>query len=399
MPFAVISVSDKSGLAAFTKSLRKMGWEFLASGGTASHLRQAGLPVQEIAEYTGSPEILSGRVKSLHPAIHAGILARSTAEDQEQLQHISARQIDMVVVNLYPFQKTVADPEVAVETAVENIDIGGVALVRAAAKNYQRVTVLCDPKDYESISDEISLLGATKLETRHHLVRKAFSLTAEYDLAIANYFNGAGINTQARFKLNLYPQRELLYGENPHQEATLYSFEPSTGPLGGDLLQGKPLSYNNILDLDAAWRAVLSFEKPTVCIVKHISPCGIASAHSTAEAFSLALASDPVSAYGGVIASNWQFDDEISHKLGDLFIEAIIAPGYSTGAQEILARKPSLRVLSMSDGKPSPSYELRSITHGILLQDIDRGDPVGTSWRVVTETAPTPSEWESLRFG
>ena len=338
-------------------------------------------------------------MKSLHPAIHAGILARSTAEDQKQLQHISARQIDMVVVNLYPFQETVTDQKTVVETAVENIDIGDVALIRAAAKNYQRVTVLCDPKDYKSISDEISLLGATKLETRHHLARKAFSLTAEYDLAIANYFNGAGINTQARFKFNLYPQRELRYGEIPHQEATLYSFEPSTGPLGGDLLQGKPLSYNNILDLDAAWRAILSFEKPTVCIVKHLSPWGIASAHSTAEAFSLSLASDPVSAYGGVIASNWQFDDEISHKLGDLFIEAIIAPGYSTGAQEILARKPSLRVLSMSDTKPSLSYELRSIPRGILLQDIDRGDPVGTSWRVVTETAPTPSEWESLRFG
>ena len=193
MPLAVISVSDKSGLAAFAKSLSKLGWEFLASGGTASHLRQAGFPVQEIAEYTGSPEILSGRVKSLHPAIHAGILARSTAEDQEQLQHISARQIDMVVVNLYPFQKTVADPKTVVVTAVENIDIGGVALIRAAAKNYQRVTVLCDPKDYESISDEISLLGATKLETRYHLARKAFSLTAEYDLAIANYFSGAGL--------------------------------------------------------------------------------------------------------------------------------------------------------------------------------------------------------------
>jgi phosphoribosylaminoimidazolecarboxamide formyltransferase/IMP cyclohydrolase len=178
MSLAVISVSDKSGLVEFSKSLSQLGWEFLASGGTASHLRKAGLAVQEIAEYTGSPEILGGRVKSLHPAIYAGILARSTTEDQEQLQHISARQIDMVVVNLYPFQKSIADPKASVEAAVENIDIGGVALMRAAAKNYQRVTVLCDPNDYETILDELSLLGETKMETRHHLAQKAFSLTA-----------------------------------------------------------------------------------------------------------------------------------------------------------------------------------------------------------------------------
>jgi phosphoribosylaminoimidazolecarboxamide formyltransferase/IMP cyclohydrolase len=398
MPLAVISVSDKSGLVEFSKSLSQLGWEFLASRGTASHLRKAGLAVQEIAEYTGSPEILGGRVKSLHPAIHAGILARSTTEDQKQLQHISAQQIDMVVVNLYPFQKTIDAPKVSVEAAVENIDIGGVAMMRAAAKNYQRVTVLCDPNDYETILDELSLLGETKMETRHHLARKAFLLTAEYDWAIANYFGGSGPNMKGRFTLDLYPQSELRYGENPHQAAALYSFEPVAGPLGGDLLQGKPLSYNNLLDLDAAWRAVVSFDRPTVCIVKHLSPCGIASAHTIAEAFPLALACDPVSAFGGIVAANRLFDEEISHELGDLFVEAVIAPDFTTGACEVFAGKPNLRVLSMSDGELGPSYELRSVNRGILLQDIDRGDPDETGWQVVTKTNPTPNEWKSLRF-
>ena len=398
MPLAVISVSDKSGLVEFSKSLSQLGWEFLASGGTASHLRKAGLAVQEIAEYTGSPEVLGGRVKSLHPAIHAGILARSTTEDQKQLEHISARQIDMVVVNLYPFQKTIEAPKVSVEAAVENIDIGGVAMMRAAAKKYQRVTVLCDPNDYETILDELSLLGETKMETRHHLARKAFLLTAEYDWAIANYFGGSGPNMKGRFILDLYPQSELRYGENPHQAAALYSFEPVAGPLGGDLLQGKPLSYNNLLDLDAAWRAVVSFDRPTVCIVKHLSPCGIASAHTIAEAFPLALACDPVSAFGGIVAANRLFDEEISHELGDLFVEAVIAPGFTTGACEVFAGKPNLRVLSMSDGELGPSYELRSVNRGILLQDIDQGDPDETGWQVVTKTNPTPNEWKSLRF-
>ena len=394
MPTALFSLSDKTGLIEFATGLWEAGWDLLASGGTAEVLRKAGLPVTDVAAYTGSPEILSGRVKTLHPAVHGGILARSTPDDQADLEKIGAQPIDLVAVNLYPFEKTVANPNATLEEAIENIDIGGVALIRAAAKNYNRVAVMTSPEDYAPVLDEIRSSGAVSLETRACLAKKGFAHTAAYDASISAYLSG-----NETLRLQLYPVQDLRYGENPHQQASLYGYTPDSGPLGGRLLQGKALSYNNLLDLDAAWRAAVSFERPTIVIVKHLSPCGIASADSLAEAFPPALASDPVSAFGGVIAANLPFDGPAAEVLGDLFVECIIAPGFTAEARQILAGRKNCRLVEMQDLSLEPSFELRSVNQGILKQSIDRGDPNPTTeWQVVTNRAPSEAEWEALRF-
>lgn len=398
MPIVLLSVSDKRGLVELARGLQELGWELLASGGTAKALVNIGLPVKEVPEYTGSPEILGGRVKTLHPAIHGGILARETDSDARDLEAIQARPIDMVVVNLYPFQETISRSGTSLEEAIEQIDIGGVAMLRAAAKNFSRVVVLSDIEDYSPVLLELQKNGSTSLKTRARLARKAFTHTAAYDAAISAYLRGQGAAVSDNLNLELYPISQLRYGENPHQEATLFGYTPEAGPLGGELLQGKALSYNNLLDLDAAWRATLSFEQPTVVIVKHLSPCGIASADSLGEAFPLALASDPVSAFGGVIATNRPFDEEVSQALGELFVECIVAPGFTPEARELLSSRVNLRLLSLPDIKIEPSYELRSINRGILQQSVDRGDPGETGWRVVSRRRPTPEEWRGLRF-
>jgi phosphoribosylaminoimidazolecarboxamide formyltransferase/IMP cyclohydrolase len=403
MPTALLSVSNKRDLIDLAHGLVELGWNLLASGGTANAVRQAGLPVQDVADYTGSPEILGGRVKTLHPAIHGGILARDTQEDAADLERIHASLISMVVVNLYPFQETVSRPNVTLETAIENIDIGGVALIRAAAKNFARAAVLTDPTDYPLVLAELRSEGQVSLGTRRLLAEKAFAHTAAYDSAIASYFQSLEDHRSMhlpadQLQLDLYPVSTLRYGENPHQEAVLYAYQPDIGPLGGQLLQGKALSYNNLLDLDAAWRAAVSFERPTVCIVKHLSPCGLASADSLAEAFPLALASDPVSAFGGVIASNRTFEAEIARSLGDLFIECIIAPGFTDEVREILSKRKSLRLVSMPDIQVEPLYELRSVNQGVLRQAVDLGDPLQVEWKVVSRRQPTPQEWRALHF-
>jgi phosphoribosylaminoimidazolecarboxamide formyltransferase/IMP cyclohydrolase len=379
-------------------ALHELGWDMIASGGTAKALRQAGLPVTDVAEYTGSPEVLGGRVKTLHPAVHGGILSRSTDADFADLERISARQIDLVAVNLYAFQQTVSRTNVLLEDAIENIDIGGVALIRAAAKNFARVSVLTDPADYDPVLRELRENSTISQETRHHLARKAFEHTAAYDAAIAAYLGGRGAAQADEINLRLYPISKLRYGENPHQEAALYAYHPDAGPLGGLVLQGKALSYNNLLDLDAAWRAVVSFENPTICIVKHLSPCGIASADELSDAFVKALASDPVSAFGGVVSANRLYDEAAANALGDLFVECIAAPGFSRGALDVLAARKNLRLVSMPDVKVEPPYELRSVNQGILRQTVDLGDPPGTEWRVVTSRQPGQDEWQALRF-
>ncbi len=398
MPIVLLSVFDKRGLVELGRGLQELGWELLASGGTAKALANVGLPVIEVPEYTGSPEILGGRVKTLHPVIHGGILARETDSDAQDLETIQAKPIDMVVVNLYPFQETISRSGTRLEEAIEQIDIGGVALLRAAAKNFSRVVVLSDIEDYSPVVSELQSKGSTSLETRARLARKAFTHTAAYDAAISAYLRGHGAAMSDNLNLELYPISQLRYGENPHQEATLFGYTPESSPLGGELLQGKALSYNNLLDLDAAWRAAVSFERPTVVIVKHLSPCGIASAGSLGEAFPLALASDPVSAFGGVIATNHPFDAEVSQALGDLFVECIAAPGFNSEARELLSSRVSLRLLSLPDTKIQPGYELRSINRGMLRQSVDRGDPGETGWRVVTQRRPSPEEWSGLRF-
>ncbi|HEX7975191.1 MAG TPA: bifunctional phosphoribosylaminoimidazolecarboxamide formyltransferase/IMP cyclohydrolase, partial [Anaerolineales bacterium] len=394
MSKAILSVHDKTGLVDFALGLQRLGWTLIASGGTARLLRDNHITVTEVAEYTGSPEVLGGRVKTLHPAIHAGLLARPTEADHAELLKLGWDYIDLVAVNLYPFEQTIARPGASFEEAIENIDIGGVTLIRAAAKNQARVTLACDPADYPQVLAELES-GPVKAETRARLAAKGFALTARYDAAISAYLAPGGAETW-----RAYPVQNLRYGENPHQAATLYSYTSGSGPLGGQVLQGKELSYTNLLDLDGAWKAVASFARPTIVIVKHVSPCGIASAGRLAEAYRAAFDCDPVSAFGGVIASNRAFDGETAEALRDLFVECIIAPDFEAEARSLLAKKKNCRLVEMPDLSIEPRYELRSITRGLLKQEIDFGDPAGQEqdWKVVSQRQPSEAEWSSLRF-
>ncbi len=392
MPTAILSVHDKTGLLELANGLTALGWTLLASGGTARVIREAGLPVTEVSDYTGSPEILGGRVKTLHPAVHGGLLARPTQADADQLHGLGWDYIDLVAVNLYPFEETIAKPGVTLAEAIENIDIGGVTLIRAAAKNHERVTLLCDPADYAAVLAELQS-GGISSETRSRLALKGFSSTARYDAAIAAYLSGV-----ETLRLELHPVQKLRYGENPHQKATLYSYERGGGPLGGKVLQGKELSYNNLLDLDAAWRAVVSYNEPGVCIVKHLSPCGIATAAALVDAYQAALASDPVSAYGGVIACNRPVDEVTAAAIKPLFVECIAAPGFTPEAAAILSTKKNLRLVEMPNLSVHPAYEFRSVNGGLLQQSVDFGDPATAEWQVVSKRAPTEEEWAALRF-
>ncbi len=392
MPRAILSVHDKTGLVDFARGLHDLGWTLVASGGTAKALYDQNIPVTEVGDYTGSPEILGGRVKTLHPAVHGGLLARSTEADHNELLKLGWDYIDLVAVNLYPFEATIVKPNVTFDEIIENIDIGGVTLIRAAAKNHQRVTLVCDPADYASVLAELRAGGVTS-ETRQRLAVKGFASTVHYDSAIFSYLSGSNA-----LHLTVYPVQTLRYGENPHQSATLYSYDPNGGPLGGKVLQGKELSYNNLLDLDAAWKGVVSFDRPSIVIVKHLSPCGIATAERLVDAFKAALASDPISAYGGVIASNQPFDGETAEALGDLFVECVAAPGFTDDAKVILAKRKNCRLVEMPDLEIDPAYELRSINRGLLKQDVDRGDPASTEWKVVSKRQPTTAEWAALKF-
>ena len=392
MKFALISVTDKTGLIAFANGLTVLGWQLMASGGTARYLKANGFKVIEVAEYTGSPEILGGRVKTLHPAIHAGILARDNEEDYRQLAQMGWSPIDLVVVNLYPFEETIRKPDVSREIAIEQIDIGGFALLRAAAKNCARVTVVCDPDDYQLVLAKFAE-GQELSGFNRNLAQKAFRKTGQYDNAIANYMGDVVPEL-----ITLFPCQPLRYGENPHQPAELFGFQPDQGPMGGKLLHGKALSYNNLLDLDAAWRAVVSFDQNCVVIVKHLSPCGIACADSQLKAFELALASDPVSAFGGVVAANREVNKETAYAINKMFVECIIAPGFDPQAIKILEKKKNIRLLLMPEVAIKHETELRSIIGGVLRQESDKGDPVDTEWNVVTERQPDRQEMQNLSF-
>jgi len=355
---ALLSVWDKSGLVAFARRLAAAEWRLIASGGTARTLQAAGLEVTPVEAITGEPEMLSGRVKTLHPAIHAGLLARDTEDDRAALRARGWQPIDLLVVNLYPFEQVIADPQSTPDEAIENIDIGGVALLRAAAKNYARVTVLCDPADYPN---DLAVLEDEAYRAR--LAHKAFALTSRYDAAIQGYF--AGLTGQpAPLRLTLYPISSLRYGENPHQRAVFYSPRPDGAPLNGRLLQGKPLSYNNLLDLDSAWRAVTLFDEPAAVVVKHASPCGIATAPRLEQAIEPAIASDPVSAFGSVIAANRQVTGEFVERMKKLFVECIAAPSFSPDAREMLTARKNLRLLEVPLDAPRPQDELRSVEDG-----------------------------------
>jgi phosphoribosylaminoimidazolecarboxamide formyltransferase / IMP cyclohydrolase len=401
---AILSVYDKSNLFELARALQDANWEIIASGGTALSLREVGIPVRDVAEVTGAPEMLSGRVKTLHPAIHAGILARDMPDDRADLLEHNIKPIDLVVCNLYPFSATIARPAVTEEEAIEQIDIGGVTLLRAAAKNFSRVTVVCDPADYARV---IKTLGDSEsnADLRRELAVKAFAHTRDYDEAISAYLAPQHEQESLfpdRFHLSLIKVQDLRYGENPHQPAALYGLSARSGPLGGQLLQGKALSYNNLLDLDAAWRAASAYDRPAAAIVKHLSPCGIAVGETVAMAFPDALASDPVSAFGGVIALNRAVDEEFVNRLekADLFVEAIIATDFSAEALGwFAAKKKNCRLVAtgtISSEKPLP--DIRAVRGGVLVQAPDEGDPESAEWQVVSRRQPTAHELTAFRF-
>ncbi|MBL8160822.1 MAG: bifunctional phosphoribosylaminoimidazolecarboxamide formyltransferase/IMP cyclohydrolase [Anaerolineae bacterium] len=405
MPRALLSVSDKTGLTKFAASLVEMGWDLVASGGTETTLRGAGLQVTPVEQLTGVRELLDGRVKTLHPAIHAGILARDKAEDLASLSEYGYAPINMVVCNLYPFQETVAQHGVTMQDAIEQIDIGGVTLLRAAAKNFFHVIVASDPADYTKIIAELKAAGEVNLATRRNLAIKAFAYTRDYDTAIHAFLSKdmvpSLLNSDLPQHLSLGVQQVevLRYGENPHQMAAYYSRTTQTGPLGGTLIGGKQLSYNNILDIDAAWRAVSSFDTPTVVIVKHLNPTGIATADTLAEAFTKALASDPVSAFGGVIAVNRPVNDAFVNTLGSLFIEAIAAPSFDATAQTaLLNNRKNCRLVQIPQFFSGSELEVRSVYNGLLAQTCDVGDPENTVFTTVTERTPTAMEMQELQF-
>jgi phosphoribosylaminoimidazolecarboxamide formyltransferase / IMP cyclohydrolase len=405
MPRALISVYDKSNLVKFATSLVELGWDLVASGGTEAALRAAGLPVTAIEQLTGVRELLDGRVKTLHPAIHAGILARDRDEDLESLKEFGYAPINMVVSNLYPFQDTASQLGVTLQDAIEQIDIGGVALLRAAAKNFFHVVVVCGVDDYGKITAELRASGSVDLATRRRLAVKAFAHTRDYDTAIHAFLSQdsvpslISIDLPQHLSVGMQQVEQLRYGENPHQVAAYYSRVARSGPLGGTVLGGKQLSYNNILDLDSAWRTVSSFSEPCAVIVKHLNPCGIALGSSIADAYAKALASDPVSAFGGVIAVNRPVDDDFVAALGSLFVEAIAAPSFSPTAQAILANnRKNCRLFQMPQPYKGTELEIRTVQSGLLVQSADIGDPDGTILQIVTQRPPTPGEKSALQF-
>ncbi len=398
---ALLSVSNKNGLVDFARQLHDAGVELIASGGTASVLAEAALPVQSVENVTGFPEILGGRVKTLHPAIHGGILARRTPLHLDELALHGIAAIDLVVVNLYPFQETVAQPNVTLGTAIEEIDIGGVALLRAAAKNHESVTVVCDPADYGKVAQAFAQ-GGTSTMQRKQLALKAFRHTAEYDSAIAEYLASQIEESEpgalpTRIQLHLHQIQLSRYGENPHQQGALYAYAGEQAPFA--VLHGKEMSYNNWLDLDGSWQVAQDFLEPTVAIIKHGNPCGLATAPTLAEAYEKALASDPVSAYGSIVSVNRPLDVETAQRLSSLFVEVVAAPAYDPDAMEVLSRKKNLRIVQATGVRLRP-LSLRSIYGGVLVQELDRSqdDMNPANWRVASRRLPTAEQLGDLAF-
>ena len=404
---ALISVSDKSGIVDFARGLERLGVALLSTGGTARMLRDAGLKVTDVAEYTGFPEMLDGRVKTLHPKVHAGILARrDLPEHARALQAATIAPIDLVVVNLYPFSATVARPDCDLSEAIENIDIGGPAMVRSAAKNHQHVAVVTDPADYEPLLNEMaSAKGAVGSEMRFHLARKAFSHTAAYDGAISNYLtaiDSAGKAGQFPQRLNLHFDlaQSLRYGENPHQEAAFYrDLRPAPGSLGTyRQLQGKALSYNNIADADAAWECVKSFDQPACVIMKHANPCGVAVAGALTDAYQKAFATDPTSAFGGIIAFNRELDGKTAAAVTQQFVEVVIAPSLDDDAVRTMAQKTNIRVLTVAMERGVNTRELKTVGGGVLVQTPDTARVDAGQLRLVTKVRPSEAQIADLVF-
>lgn len=407
---ALISVSDKTGIADFATGLVKFGIEILSTGGTAKLLKESGIQIKLVSDYTGFPEMLDGRVKTLHPKIHGGLLARrDNKEHMEQLKQHGISLIDMVVVNLYPFEKTVSKPDVKLEEAIENIDIGGPTMLRSAAKNYESVAVIVNPTRYTEILKELEEKGGElSLETKEKLRTEVFSHTARYDSAIYNYLAGTKELklTQAKacgyiefppsLSLSLTKAQELRYGENPHQKACFYRDNLGKGLL--KQLHGKELSFNNILDLDSAFSIAAEFEEPAAAVIKHTNPCGAACAKTLSEAYRQAHACDPVSAFGSIVGLNMEVDEETAKEIvSSPFVEAVIAPGFTDEALETLKTKKNMRLLTADASQPG-KLDVKKVEWGILLQEKDIRQVKTDKCEIVSERKPTEDEFKSLLF-
>lgn len=402
---ALISVSDKSGIVDFCRELSQLGIEILSTGGTARALAENNIPVTEVSDYTGFPEMMDGRVKTLHPKIHGGILGRRGIDDGVMAAN-SISPIDMVVVNLYPFEQTVANPDCDLETAIENIDIGGPTMIRAAAKNHADVAVIVNPNDYASTIAELKSAGnSLSGQTRFYLALKSFEHTASYDTAIASYLgNISGIQFPQTLNLQFYLSQTMRYGENPHQNAAFYREKaPASGTIAAaNQLQGKELSYNNIADADAALECVKSFnDMPTCVIVKHANPCGVAHADNILAAYDKAYATDPTSAFGGIIAFNRELDERTAAEIiKRQFVEVIIAPTVNPAAQTVLAEKQNVRVMECGvwNNVTPHSLDFKRVAGGLLVQDKDLGEINNADIKIVSKRTPTEQELADLLF-
>ncbi|MEG6520951.1 bifunctional phosphoribosylaminoimidazolecarboxamide formyltransferase/IMP cyclohydrolase [Desulfotomaculum sp. 1211_IL3151] len=401
---ALISVSNKTGLVDFAQGLAELGVEIISTGGTAKTLREAGVPVVYISEVTGFPEILDGRVKTLHPNVHGGILAMRTEEHLRQLTQYKITPIDLVVVNLYPFRETIAKPHVSLEDAIENIDIGGPTMVRAAAKNHAYVGIVVNPQRYGEVLAALKERGELSAKLRLALAREAFAHTASYDTAIANYLGQVTDDEIFRpeFNLSFVKAQELRYGENPHQRAAFYRDPAISGPCIANArqLHGKELSYNNILDANSALELVREFSEPSAVIIKHNNPCGTATAESLVAAYQRALEADPVSAFGGIVAVNGILDGATAAEMSRIFLEAIIAPDFTGEALEILTKKANLRLLTTGEliEQTKDVLEVRKVNGGLLVQEADRLVLNMDELKVVTERQPSAEELKDLLF-
>ncbi|WP_342118769.1 bifunctional phosphoribosylaminoimidazolecarboxamide formyltransferase/IMP cyclohydrolase [Pseudoduganella sp. OTU4001] len=410
---ALISVSDKTGVLDFAKALSAMGVNILSTGGTAKLLADNGVPVTEVADYTGFPEMLDGRVKTLHPKVHGGILARRDfPEHVAKLEEHQIPTIDMVVVNLYPFQATVAKAECSLEDAIENIDIGGPAMLRSAAKNHKDVVVICDPTDYGVVLAEMkgtdNAPGYVSYETRFNLAKKVYAHTAQYDGAITNYFSSLGPDRKHETR-SAYPAtlnvafekvQDMRYGENPHQSAAFYrDLNPVAGALANyRQLQGKELSFNNIADADAAWECVKSMGSTACVIIKHANPCGVALGANALEAYQRALKTDPTSAFGGIIAFNVEVDGAAATELAKLFVEVLIAPSFTAEARQIMSAKQNVRLLEIPLGDGVNPMDFKRVGGGLLVQSADSKNVLQSELRVVTKLQPTQQQLADLMF-
>ena len=407
---ALISVSDKTGLVEFAKELAAMNVSILSTGGTAELLKKNGIAVTEVADYTGFPEMMDGRVKTLHPKVHGGILARrDMASHMDAIAKHGINTIDMVVVNLYPFQQTVAKEDCTLEDAIENIDIGGPAMLRSAAKNYKDVAVVCDPADYADIIAEMKKNdGSLSTDTKFELSKKTFSHTAQYDGAIANYMSSLKADKKHQNR-KAYPEilnlqfekvQDMRYGENPHQSAAFYREKDiELGTLASyRQLQGKELSYNNISDADAAWECVKNFDEPACVIIKHANPCGVAVGKDLLDAYQKALQTDPEAAFGGIIAFNGELDARTSEEVSKLFVEVLIAPSFTEEAKGIFNRKKNLRLLEISLGKNTNAFDMKRVGGGLLVQSPDIVDVIATDLKIVTRQQPTPQQMADMLF-